>query len=282
MLADGGHFEIDGESMVMLDQRLDGSAEKRSGGFAVEALVTPQGTADGVIISHPKFQLRQNEGEFRFAALAPRPATMSLGPVVPGKPVHLALSMDDEGWWIYRDGRGRTDDKAVLSAEPMASKRGTTIGGGWIGAIEGVAVYDRSLDAAEVAANHAHFKKVLEQRAAEDSPRFKLKARLVETTAVRSVDDLEYSRALIGNRYEVVEMKQGSLENKEFVVYHWAVMDRKPLAGFPSQVGETYDLEIERYAKHPQVVSELRWSDFFEEAHDLYYDITSPSPFSNP
>jgi len=280
MIADGGHFEIDGESMVLLDQRLDGSDAKRGGGFSVEARVTPESTGDGVIVSHPKFQLRQNEGEFRFAALAPRPATMSLGPVVPGKPVHLALSLDDEGWWIFRDGKGRTDEKAVLSAEPMASRRGTTIGGEWNGRIEGLAIYDRSLNPGEVEANHLHFDQLEEQRAENAVPAIQLKARLVETTELRSVEDLEYSRALICNRYEVTEITEGKLDEKEIAVYHWVVMDRQALSGFPDELETIYDLKIEPYAEHPEIVSELRWSDFFEEGYELFYDVGPPAPFN--
>jgi len=281
MIADGGHFEIDGESMVLLDQRLDGSDAKRGGGFSVEAWITPESTGDGVIVSHPKFQLRQNEGEFRFAALAPRPATMSLGPIVPGEPVHLALSLDDEGWWIFRDGKGRTDKTAVLSAEPMASRRGTTIGGGWNGRIEGLAIYDRSLSAEEVAVNHAHFKQLEAQRAKATVPAIELKAKLLETTELRSVEDLEYSRALICSRYEVVEVVDGELAEKEIAVFHWAVMDRKALSGIPDEIGKVYELKIEPYAEHPEIVSELRWSDFFEEGYELFYDVDPPAPFAD-
>ena len=162
MLADGGFFEVDGESTVLIDQRLDAKSEapdEPTKGFAFEAWITPASIRDGVIFSHPKFQLRQNNGKYRFAALAPKPVTLTLGPVIANEPLHLAISFNEEGWWIFRDGRGRTDDDAVLSAELMASVRGTSIGGSWDGTIEGVAVYDRALTPEEVANNRAHLKR---------------------------------------------------------------------------------------------------------------------------
>ena len=286
MLADGGYFEVDGESSVLIDQHLEKEPTdpgKEGHGFAFEAWVTPASVEDGVIFSHPRFQLRQNNGEYRFAALAPKPATLTLGPVIANESLHLAISFNEEGWWIYRDGRGRTDKEAVLSAEPMANIRGTSIGGSWDGSLEGVAIYDRALTAEEIAHNRAHFKKVQAERAkaAEKVATLKVKARLVEATAPRSVDDLAYASALIANRYQVVEMISGELPDKEFVVYHWAVMDRKALAAVPGTVGDTYELEIEAYEHHPEIVSQLRWSDFFEAAHDLYYDVAPPGPYAD-
>ncbi len=58
------------------------------------------------------------------------------------------------------------------------------------------------------------------------------------------------------------------------------ILDRNALKGVPDTVEETYDLEIEAYDQHPEIVSQLRWSDFFEEAHDLYYDVAPPGPYA--
>ena len=58
-------------------------------------------------------------------------------------------------------------------------------------------------------------------------------------------------------------------------------MDRKALSGFPDEIGNIYDLTIESYADHPEIVSELRWSDFFEEGYDLFYDVGPPAPFAD-
>ena len=286
MLADGGYFEVDGESTVLIDQRLDKKSaqpDEAEEGFAFEASVTPASVRDGVIFSHPKFQLRQNNGEYRFAALAPKPATLTIGPVIAGEPLHLAISFNEEGWWIFRDGRGRTDDEAVLSAELMASIRGACIGGSWGGTIEGVAVYARALTPEEVANNRAHFKKVQAEREEADKkvPTLTVKAKLLEATAPRRVDDLAYASALIANRYEAVEVSGGELPNKEFVAYHWAVMDRKALANVPGTVGDTYEIEIEAYEHHPEIVSQLRWADFFEQEDDLYYDVAPPGPYAD-
>lgn len=76
---------------------------------------------------------------------------------------------------------------------------------GWFGHVEGVALYGRALDAAEVAENYRYFARKIAARVSP--PRLQVEARVTEVTAVpdpRRI--LPYTEALVVNEYEVLKL----------------------------------------------------------------------------
>ena len=95
-------------------------------------------------------------------------------------------------------------------------------------------------------------------------------------TADRPVEALDtYQRGLLGYLYKVEEVLEGSYEADKVVVIHWTIMDRVPLQGFPRRPGETYELVLEPYAAHRELVSERQWNDILEPL-DPYHDVETP------
>ena len=147
--------------------------------------------------------------------------------------------------------------------------------GKWEGTVEGVSVFGRGLTQEEVAKDFA----ALSAKTKERKPvkRLKLRAKLLEMTEVRGVEELnDYLRALLVYTYEVEEVVSGEYDRPKVYVNHWSIMDKKPLKSVPRKLGQSYVLEIELTSEHPELESERRWFDGFEL--EQYFDVTTPQP----
>jgi hypothetical protein len=261
MLTDGGHFELDtasGEALIW-------HAGKP---FTIELVARPF-SAEGVgaVFSGNDLTIAQKEGRWVYAA---GDMSGSIGPADPARASHLAVVFDGNAHHAYLDG------KPAVGEEPVTLEKGNTnvFGSGWSGSIEGVALSAAAAKPEMIAASHAHWEKVLASR--KPIPTVRVRGKLVEITANRPVEALDtYHRALLGYLYEVEEVLEGELAETQIAVMHWTILDRQPLAGFPREIGKTYELTLQPYAAHPELISERQWNDLLDPL-EPWYDIATP------
>ena len=274
MRLDGGYFEADDESAKAV-QKYFGTSQSP---FTLEVLATPlAATQDGIIMGNEHFQLKQRGTEWVFVANKPSPIKLWIGNAEVGVPNHLVVAFDGASYLVMHNGKtvnqGATD---VSDVEMLAGRRGFTFGTGWAGAVEAVSIAPGRLDEARIEASWKYLQAKLKARDA--IPRIRLKAKLVEMTADRPVEALDtYPRGLLGYLYEVEEVLEGSYEADKVLVMHWTILDRTPLQSFPRKLGESYELLLEPYTAHRELISERQWNDVFEPL-DPYYDVETPKP----
>lgn len=278
MLTDGGYFVPDSDSEVAAFGVGDDNP------FTVEAVLTPFSTdQSGTAIFATDLVLRQDGDQLSFGL--PGESLQSLGQIEAGKPTHVAITSDGETLSLYRDGEAVVAD-AESGAESGAGSGTGRSGGaplpgvpfgfgiGWSGSLEGVAFSPGVASPEAIAASAASWQKAIAER--EAIPTVRVRAKLVEMTESRPVEALDtYLRGLLGYLYEVEEVLEGSLDQKQVMVIHWTILDRKPLSGFPRTIGESYELLLQPYSAHPQLVSERQWNDLFDPS-DPWFDVGTP------
>lgn len=270
LITGGGYFEADPDSSKEVGDQLS------KGDIAFQLRLTVRDDAQtGLILSLEGLHLRQQEsGEL---VLQTKGSAYSLGNVKAGEAVHLAASLQQGKWSLFRDGNALDVQTVDVGDGVKPVAEGMLIGDGkWDGVVEGLAMYGRSLSADEVAGDYAFWQSEAKKR--KPATRVKLVGKLVAMTEVRSVEELDtYRRALLAYTYEVEKVVEGKYDQKKVLVNHWSIMDRKALSGIPRKLDQSYTLEIELLSEHPELTSERRWSDSFE-VMDEYFDVTTPAP----
>ncbi len=271
---DGGHFEADGDSARRVANHFSGL----SAPFTLEVLATPlTGGQDGIVIGNEQFQLKQRGNDWIYLARKPKPAKLWIGNARPGQPNHLVVAFDGAQYLVMHNGKTVSQDNTdVGGIEMLAGRRGLNFGSGWDGALEAISLAPGRLDESRLEASWEYLREKIAAR--EAIPRVRLRGKLVAATPPRPVEALDtYQRALLGYLYEVEEVLEGSYERDKVVVMHWTILDRRPVPGFPRQIGESYELRLEPLAAHPQLTSERQWNDLTEPL-DAYYDVETPQP----
>lgn len=271
MLCDGGYFEADPDSNAVVSAYLSATPPS----FSIEALVTAfQKEQNGMVMSHPMFQLIQRGGYWVFATRVPTPTEVALGSVDAGQPMHFAAVWDGVEWQAWRDGR-IMGIFASLSADSWQATRETlTFGGKWRGSIESTAILSRAFNEGEIVEQAGRARALVAAR--KPVPRIRLLGRLKEMTADRPVEELDaYRNALLAYLYDVEEVIEGKYTEPQVSVLHWTIMNRVPLEGFPRRPGQVYELILEAVTDHPELESERSWNDLFENL-PLYHDVATP------
>ena len=268
MLTGGGFFEVDATSAAQIAEQTG------SGDFAFQLrLVANDQKQTGTVLSTAVFQIRQEAGNL---ILSVKDEAYSLGNIKVTVPLTLAISFQGGKWKLYRDGKILKNESVAKGDATISAAAGMKIGDGkWEGTVEGVSVFGRGLTQEEVAKDFA----ALSAKTKERKPvkRLKLRAKLLEMTEVRGVEELnDYLRALLVYTYEVEEVVSGEYDRPKVYVNHWSIMDKKPLKSVPRKLGQSYVLEIELTSEHPELESERRWFDGFEL--EQYFDVTTPQP----
>lgn len=107
-------------------------------------------------------------------------------------------------------------------------------------------------------------------------PRAVVEARLVEASRIPMPATIApYRRALVANRYEVVNVIEGDCPHKEIMAAHWAIRDAQVLETGPRQAGTVYRMTIEPYDGVPGLQSERLLMDGDQFLLPLYYDADS-------
>jgi hypothetical protein len=201
-----------------------------------------------------------------------------LGPIAAGKGFHLAVTCGGNAIVAYRDGK--ETQRAALGDDLAAWQPGKLVFGDapdekspWTGRLEGLAIYARSLGAAEIAADAAAWQGRVAAR--QPAPQVRIQGTLLQRSE-SEVDKLgAYFRALGLFEYKVDKVLAGTFADESIFVFHWTVMHRKLLPIASREVGKSYELVVEPFADHPELEPELQF-DSLEWGFDkpVYYDVT--------
>ncbi len=272
-LATGGGWAETGDAGARF-----GPAIAASGQLSLELILTPTAGQRGEVLSlagsgGPLLRLVQEGEELRLdpaGGEGGKPLSWP-GLLVAGQPRHLLLTVGEGRLELFVDGASQGKESLALSFADQPINR-FTLGdpaGGWHGLLEGIAVYDRVLDQAEVVAG----RQALADRLVAKSPlpRLVVNGRLAEHTAIPDPENIgAYSRALVVNSYAVEEVVEGEYAEKRLVVAEWAVLDRQVVREY-RQPAPSERLVLERFADQPQLEGERQLMDIFEPDLDLYY-----------
>jgi len=107
-----------------------------------------------------------------------------------------------------------------------------------------------------------------------DRGRVVVEVRLVKPGAVPTPQSIApYRNALVVSTYEVVKVIEGSYAGKTMIVAHWAIRDRRVLAGAHRKAGSQGNLTVERFDAHPELEGERLVKDTDTPKLPLYFDI---------
>lgn len=280
----GGHFSADAESMRAV---LRGC--RRTSEITLEATVTPapvQPPGAGRIVTFStgerdrNFTLGQEDGHFVFRLRtgssgrnAERPQ-LELGPVEPGKPVHVLVTYTPGRLLAYLDGRQVLASGAILSGFLQWKPRPLLFGNEsrdverpWHGRVEAVAVYNRFMEESEVKEAARRAAKRIAERPEIETVR--VRARLRRRSPTPSLAEISpYRDALAVFSYETVGGERPPGE--EIRVVHRVLADGEELGVARRRTGEVYDLALEPFLKQPQLES-LYLSNAFGEDRALFW-----------
>jgi hypothetical protein len=276
----GGSFRR--KNFVELPARLDDT-----GAFSLEltfhAAALPAGRP-GVIAAYSdaaderRFALMQEGSQLVFHLLTEDgPPSGERFPMVELEsrgPHHLVVAVRRGLLQAYLDGERVLERKGVKTRprrwRPADLVFGSERGGPnlWQGTVEGVAIYDRVLEAPEVADNARAYLAEVEARPEINTT--DVRVRRIAASAVPTVEEiLPYRNALVVHEYEVVEVLDGDLGEPRIRVAHWALLNGDARREGPEPLGEVLDLRLERIEDHPEVQDVFR-------ADDLPVDLEPP------
>jgi hypothetical protein len=205
---------------------------------------------------------------------------VSLGRLSTSEPTHVVVSYQPGRLVGYVNGESVLDTDAVRGDLSSWSDKdilqfGTGHGSwsGWDGAIEGVAVYSRFMEAKEATANARAYLKSMAER--EPVEQIELRAKLAARSHVPTLKEIvPYREALVMYEYEVLEVVGGELGEETVRVAHWAMLSARHLPIVEFEVGEEVRLTLEPLVRNPQV-DNTYLSDTLELRLDLpvYLDV---------
>ncbi len=143
----------------------------------------------------------------------------------------------------------------------------------WAGALEGVAIYSRVLDAAEAEANYEAYRRILESR--KPTRETEARVRLLARSQVPRLADIQpYREALVVYEYDVEAVNRGTDVSGRIRVAHWAILDGETLAAADWDDGEAHRLRLEPYEDNPQLET-FYMSDTLAPDYDVpfYYAV---------
>jgi len=181
-----------------------------------------------------------------------------------GKPVKQTSEL--QGALDWRSANGET-------GLYFASRRGAP--NPWLGELEGIAVFARALDAADAAADHAIYARMLATRKAPP-PRIELEAILAKTSQIPKPSDIApYRDALVVNEFIVTKVIGGQYKQGKVRVAQWGMIDTQPTGIAQANPGDAFTLVLEPMKDHPELESEaIRDTLDQNSGLALYLDLT--------
>ena len=184
------------------------------------------------------------------------PTTVALGTIEPDKQCHLVVS--------YRSGllewfiNGKRKTKA-LSGDFKTWVPGQLVFGGqedgkspWNGRLQGVRIFNRSMNA-----NDVHTRHMAAVKRHESTPKIEtitLKLKLLNTSkplTVKELKALTYHRCLVAHEYDVLEVIKGTCDAKKLKIISWAILDR--VLEPTREEGDVYTLNLQPHSAHPEL-----------------------------
>ena len=287
----GGAYLVKDADSALLD------ACRASGQLTIEALIEPDhlkqnGPARIVTFStsagERNFTLGQQDDRLIFRLRTPATGTNGVNPevtlcqVAAGRPQHVAVTYRPGEMACYLDGneayRGRMVQGDFSNWSPQHLLLGDEWDGqrDWAGAIEGVAIYSRALDAEEIRRDALQYLHLVKSRPA--APRIAIEAELVARSPLPTMEEIKpYRSALAVCKYRVAGDPPAELDGqREILVAHWALLDGRPepIAGW--EPGMKIQLLLEPVERNPQL-QRFVTKDQFDSDDDLvrprYYDV---------
>jgi hypothetical protein len=186
-------------------------------------------------------------------------------------PGHLVCYLDGEPIFRTED---ITADMNGWSEQTLAFGNIPQGGMPWMGRLEGVAILNRFVDAAEAQFRARTYRERLATRV--EIERLIVNAELVELCPVPEPRSIApYRRALVVQQYEVKTVLSGKYDHDRMQVAHWAILDGEPIHGLPEKAGTCYHLVVERFDDHPELEPERLVMDTQEFDTPLFYDVGS-------
>jgi hypothetical protein len=290
VLTGGAYLVKDADSVLL-------NACRKSGQLTIEAVIEPDhlkqnGPARIVTFSSSagerNFTLGQQDDRLIFRLRTPVTGTNGVNPevtlcqVAAGRPQHVAVTYRPGELACYLDGnevyRGRQVQGDFSNWSPQHLLMGDEWDGArdWAGAIEGVAIYSRALNAEEVRRDALQYLRLVKSRPA--APQIAIDAELIARSPLPTMDEIKpYRSALAVCKYRVTGNPPAELDgDREILVAHWALLDGRaePIADW--KPGMKTQLLLEPVERNPQL-QRFVTKDQFDSDDDLvrprYYDV---------
>ncbi|HUU69546.1 MAG TPA: hypothetical protein VM186_08480 [Planctomycetota bacterium] len=238
--------------------------------MTMEVVVHPaplqQGTPDdpaGIFGLSQSCQIVQEGGELVFRYTGGGELTrVSLGKVADETPQHIVVACRPGKIVCYRNGKMVAEQAGDICRNLGGNWSPGDIQLGvapnsklkWTGGIEGVALYARYLDAAEVGQNYAAFAAKFQTR--KVVPRVEVQATLLAITETpRPIEIAPYREALVVYEYEVEKVMKGTLKPGKIRVAHFGILNGKSVPVAQIKVGASGRLALEAFSDHPELES---------------------------
>ncbi len=275
---------------------------KQSDQFSMEIIVTPRRETEAGAFSHiVAFGMNVKMRRFNFILAQEKKRLylflrtddylnagkrVYLGELSIGIPQQIIVNYSPGILTYYRNGKRIKKTKAITGGLSPWTHYHLVFGqdyhknGCWQGELEGVAIYSRVMEAAEVKARWRGYKKRIKGRKATE--RIEILVELVDTVDLVVGDDpyyvinQSYPRIVVHYAYEVREVLNGECAHKKILVAHWGAMDAKDVPSLKSRrKGQVSHLMLEPMADHPEISGE-RQKLLDDEDIDLplYYDVS--------
>ena len=193
-----------------------------------------------------------------------------------GRPQHVVVTYKPGQIVCYLDGKQVFEERCSEGDFSNWTEQHLVFGdewreglADWSGTLEGVAIYNRVLNAEEAGEHSRLFRKKLEERKPVEQT--VVQARLISSTVPPSPESIApYRRALLVADYEVEKVITGSLTEKKIQVADWGVLDAKIMPQ-DLKIGSSYELTLEKFSDQPQLEGERLVSDSDNFDLTLYY-----------
>ena len=200
------------------------------------------------------------------------------------KPHHLIVSYTSGNLVAFMDGKQVFQTKEVtgsllpwgygeLNFGECHNHHGPNYG--WAGRMEGIAIYKRTIDATEAAAEYAIAQRKMQQR--KTLPEVTVEATLTARSAIPDPKTIApYTEALVVNAYtitRVVEATKGwttkLTPGQKIQIAQWGIAEGRRTSLAQARVGDTRTLVLELYAKHPDKLDQMVTSNDLDDAGAL-------------
>jgi hypothetical protein len=203
---------------------------------------------------------------------------IGLGAVEPGRATHLVATYRPGSLAVYRDGRRAVATREVQGDFFRWRERPLTFGaerggeGSWLGTLEGIALYGRTLDAAEAAENARRYQGRARGPAITT---LRLTGTLVAKSRTPTLAEISpYREALAVYEYRVDQVLAGRYGSDTVRVAQWVLQDGETLSLSARRPGARVELTLQPFAAQKQLES-VFLSDTLAKAGagDLFYDV---------
>lgn len=200
----------------------------------------------------------------------------------PGQAIHVVVTYEPGRLAAYVNGEKVVESELVRgnlsrwNVERILFGANREDRAGWLGTIEGVAMYARVLPADEIKEQSRRYRLAIAAR-----PRIEpliLRAKLLAASRPPTLQEIApYREALAVYEYAVEGIEQGSYKKPRIRVAHWVLLDAQPQPAQSMKPGESVKLVVEPFASNPQIEG-IYTADTLPEnfAIELYYSSGNP------